>query len=81
MAKRQHSAPGSTRPSLTGNEARAIILTSQGFGAVNLTHPIDILNRLGVLQLDSVNVLARPHELRCSAVCRRLRAVTVAVSC
>jgi uncharacterized protein YcaQ len=63
MAKRQKSAQPSDRLSLSGREARAIILRAQGFGAANLTHPVDVLDRLGVLQLDSVNVLARPHDL------------------
>jgi uncharacterized protein YcaQ len=44
-------------------EARALVLRAQGFGRQNVARPVDVLNHLGVIQLDSVNVLARSHEI------------------
>jgi uncharacterized protein YcaQ len=34
-----------------------------GFGTSHSSRPIDVLHRLGAIQLDSVNTLARSHEL------------------
>ena len=63
MVSRKKSAPSPGRLSLSSTQARAIILRAQGFGPGDMRHPADVLDRLGVLQLDSVNVLARPHDL------------------
>lgn len=51
------------RDSLSLAEARALVLRAQGFGAPQLGQPADVLTHLGAIQLDSVNVLARSHEL------------------
>jgi uncharacterized protein YcaQ len=40
-----------------------LALRAQGIGDARLRHPIDVLYRLGAIQLDSVNILARSHEL------------------
>ncbi len=48
---------------ITNDQARASVLRAQGFGDPTLTRPIDVLDRLGVIQLDSVNVLARTQEI------------------
>jgi uncharacterized protein YcaQ len=60
---------------ISAAEARALALRAQGFGATRAAHPggagaaetpgdpLDVLSRLGVLQLDAVSVLARPQEL------------------
>jgi uncharacterized protein YcaQ len=52
-----------TSHSLSAAEARALALRAQGFGEAWPDDPVEVLVRLGALQLDSVNVLARPHEL------------------
>src|SRR3984885_9179773 len=50
-------------------EARRIALTAQGFGRTRTTpkpgsaHLRRVIDRLGLLQIDSVNVLARAHYL------------------
>jgi uncharacterized protein YcaQ len=49
--------------SLSLQEARALALRAQGFGASILVEPFDVLDHLRVIQLDSVNVVARSHEL------------------
>jgi len=51
------------RASLSAEEARALAVRAQGFGDSTLIEPIDLLDRLGAIQLDSVNVLARNHLL------------------
>jgi hypothetical protein len=48
---------------LTLEQARALALRAQGFGDPSLRTPVAVLDRLGVIQLDSVNVLARTHDL------------------
>ena len=54
---------------LTANAARRIALAAQGFGearpsaTVNAGHAGRVLDRLSLLQIDSVNVLARAHTL------------------
>jgi uncharacterized protein YcaQ len=51
------------RASLSAEEARGLALRAQGFGDASLREPIDVLQRLGAIQLDSVNILARNHLL------------------
>src|SRR5206468_2248661 len=48
---------------ISAEEARALALRAQGFGAAWSGGPIEVLVRLGALQLDAVNVLARPQDL------------------
>src|SRR4051812_44910944 len=50
------------RASLSAAEARGLALRAQLFGHDPL-EPTDLLDRLGAIQLDSVNVLARNHLL------------------
>jgi uncharacterized protein YcaQ len=49
--------------SLSADEARALALRAQDFGASQPAEPIEVLERLGAIQMDSVNVLARNHLL------------------
>lgn len=57
------------KDSLSLAEARRIALSAQGFGTARATKPIARgailggVRRLGVLQLDSVNVVCRAHYL------------------
>jgi uncharacterized protein len=51
------------RASLSAGEARGLALRSQGFGDSGSIEPIDLLERLGAIQMDSVNILARNHLL------------------
>src|SRR4030088_2850556 len=51
------------RPSISALEARGLALRAQHFGDPTLVEPIDVLDRLGAIQLDSVNILARNHLL------------------
>ena len=48
---------------ILADEARGLALRAQGFGKAWQGGGITVLDRLGVLQLDSVNVVARPHEV------------------
>jgi uncharacterized protein len=50
------------RDNLSAAQARAIALRAQGFGD-RFRAPIDLLDHLGAIQLDSVTVLARNHLL------------------
>ena len=58
-----NSTPSHSRASLSLSEARSLVLRAQGFGAQHLAQPADVLTHLGAIQLDSVNVLARSHEI------------------
>ena len=56
------------KDTLTAGEARRIALAAQGFGgardgAVNRRQLTKLVERLGVVQLDSVNVVSRTHYL------------------
>ena len=57
------------RDTLTAGEARRIALAAQGFGAARPTSEIGrrpllkLIDRLGVVQIDSVNVVSRTHYL------------------
>jgi uncharacterized protein YcaQ len=51
------------RVSLSADEARGLSLHAQHFGDPVRPAPIDLLDQLGAIQLDSVNVLARNHLL------------------
>src|SRR6266581_8124680 len=53
------------RASLSALEARGLALRAQHFGDQRLIkgESIDVLDRLGAIQMDSVNVLARNHLL------------------
>jgi uncharacterized protein YcaQ len=49
---------------LSAAAARAIVLRAQGFGVMAAgAAPVDVLDRLGAIQLDSVNAIARSQEL------------------
>ncbi len=50
-------------PSLSAEEARALALRAQGVGHGWTGEPFEVLERLGAIQLDSVNVLARSHHI------------------
>ncbi|HEY3057486.1 MAG TPA: crosslink repair DNA glycosylase YcaQ family protein [Chloroflexota bacterium] len=53
------------RISLSADEARGLALRAQRFASDRAapTEPIDLLDQLGAIQIDSVNVLARNHLL------------------
>ncbi|ACG76947.1 conserved hypothetical protein [Phenylobacterium zucineum HLK1] len=56
------------KDSLTAGEARRIALAAQGFGArpdgeVGRRQLVKLVDRLGVVQIDSVNVVSRTHYL------------------
>jgi uncharacterized protein len=52
------------RVTLSAEEARGLALRAQCFGDSNRSiEPIDLLERLGAIQMDSVNILARNHLL------------------
>jgi uncharacterized protein YcaQ len=51
------------RASLSAEEARALALRAQHFGDARVVEPIDLLDTLGAIQMDSVNILARNHLL------------------
>jgi len=54
---------GVANQALSVAEARALALRAQGFGAARPAEPAALLERLGAIQLDSVNVVARSHKL------------------
>lgn len=47
---------------LTQDQARGLALRAQGFGR-SYDEPVEVLRHLGAIQLDSVNVVARSHDL------------------
>ncbi|WP_026172882.1 winged helix-turn-helix domain-containing protein [Asticcacaulis benevestitus] len=54
--------------SLSARDARRIALTAQGFGKASAVTPsrrklLDLVERLGVIQIDSVNVVSRAHYM------------------
>src|SRR3982074_1235328 len=51
------------RASLSAEEARGLALRAQSFGDSSAIQAIDLLERLGAIQMDSVNILARNHLL------------------
>src|SRR6058998_2890971 len=51
------------RARLSADEARALALRAQHFGDRRIGEPIDLLDKLGAIQMDSVNILARNHLL------------------
>ncbi|MDQ6670171.1 MAG: winged helix DNA-binding domain-containing protein, partial [Chloroflexota bacterium] len=48
---------------LSADEARGLAVRAQAFGDPTSIAPIDLLDRLGAIQMDSVNILARNHLL------------------
>jgi uncharacterized protein YcaQ len=65
----KHRTPGSKRrTTLSIEEARKAVLWGQGFGnrtsnPITQRHLVTVLKRVGMLQIDSVNVLMRAHYL------------------
>jgi uncharacterized protein YcaQ len=66
------SAPASPRrrERISAAEARRVALAAQGFAEAPLTRPVDtralrsrVVDRVGLIQIDSVNVLQRAHYL------------------
>lgn len=55
-------ATGVTR-TLTLDQARRVVVRAQGLDRRRSTSPLALLRRLGAVQIDSVNVLARAHYL------------------
>jgi uncharacterized protein len=51
------------RASLSATQARGLALRAQWFASPPLEQPVELLERLGAIQLDSVNVLARAQLL------------------
>jgi uncharacterized protein len=50
--------------SLSADEARRVALSAQGLAGPRLGGgPAEMLRRLGAVQLDTISVLARSHEL------------------
>src|SRR5204863_1643621 len=60
---KHHVSLAAMRASLSAEEARALALRAQHIGDPTLTDAIDTLDRLGAIQMDSVNILARAHLL------------------
>jgi uncharacterized protein YcaQ len=49
--------------SLSADEARGLALRAQHFGDPDIGEAVDLLEKLGAIQMDSVNILARNHLL------------------
>lgn len=52
-----------TRDAISAEEARTIVLCAQGLAGEPDATPGDVLRRCGAVQLDTISVLARSHEL------------------
>lgn len=63
--KKRGVAPAAPTIDLSAQEARDIALRAQGLsgGRSASRSPLDVLRRLGAVQLDTISVLARSHEL------------------
>jgi uncharacterized protein YcaQ len=65
--RRSPRSPARSAAELSAGEARRIALAAQGFGArparVTLRHVRGVLERLEIIQVDSVNVVTRSQEL------------------
>jgi uncharacterized protein YcaQ len=69
--------------SLSVPEARRLALRAQGLHGRDTRprHPAGVLARTGALQLDTISVLARSHELVCFARCGPVGAAAVSAAC